>query len=443
MTGGQFYFPDENRYRNSRLVVDKIFSGETKSALSSFNYELHFASRVIGLLPALVEKLTFQDARIPALFFSFFSVLNIYLIWRLSLSFGSSEREALLTAFLFSLSATHFYYARHLFPYDLSMTFFFSALLVSIKKTPSKWQNACLCGTLCAIGFLTYNGYWTLAALTLLIHIFYGPPSWRQMLNRSLLSGVSFILPILLVGALSKVFGGNLQNPITYILEKTVGQGDFSEGGRLPFAYLWHAEHGMLFLWMFSFLYCLWEAGTGNRSKQAAIGIIGVIFIYGVFFIFSVGFQKLVVYGRLVRQLVPFCCLLTAHCLARLRIPGKIMTNHLVNILMILIILQAAINFYRPFTLVFPSDFKEIVQKERRVINILFGSGPWVTLYAYHIYPEPQAAFSLTSRPHQVVLRYPHPLEYLPYQYEGHTADQRRKLRSTDINMRLIVFKSE
>ena len=315
--GGQFYFPDENRYLDSRVFVDRVFSGEIAEALAGIDYQLHFGSRVIGLLPAVVEKLTVQHRYIPAFFFGFFSVFNIYLIWRFSLRIGSGERVALLTAFLFSASASNFYYARHILPYDLSMTFSLLGLVAGVKNE-SRWWQSCLCGLLASTGYLVYNGYWTLAALVMLIHIFYGPPSCRQMLNRSLLSGLSFILPILLVGVLSKVFGGNLQNPITYILEKTVGQGNFSEGGRLPFAYLWHAEHGMLFLWIFSFLYCLWGAGNGNRSKQATIGIIGVIFIYGGFFIFSVGFQKLVVYGRLVRQLVPFCCLLTAVCLDRL-----------------------------------------------------------------------------------------------------------------------------
>jgi hypothetical protein len=32
----------------------------------------------------------------------------------------------------------------------------------------------------------------------------------------------------------------------------------------------------------------------------------------------------------------------------------------------------------------------------------------------------------------------PHPLTFLPYQYEGYTPEQRRVLRSTDISMRLI-----
>jgi hypothetical protein len=49
--------------------------------------------------------------------------------------------------------------------------------------------------------------------------------------------------------------------------------------------------------------------------------------------------------------------------------------------------------------------------------------------------PEP---VTLPKR-YRVVREAPHPLQFLPYQYEGYTPAQRSALRATDIRMRLIV----
>ena len=53
-----------------------------------------------------------------------------------------------------------------------------------------------------------------------------------------------------------------------------------------------------------------------------------------------------------------------------------------------------------------------------------------------HLYPRPEP---VTLPPHSVTLAVAeHPLEFLPYQYEGFTPENREVLRSTDIRMRLV-----
>jgi hypothetical protein len=66
------------------------------------------------------------------------------------------------------------------------------------------------------------------------------------------------------------------------------------------------------------------------------------------------------------------------------------------------------------------------------------GSTEYVWAYVQHIYPAPEP---LVLPPgHAVLARAPHPLQFLPYQYEGYTPDERDKLRSTDISMRLVAI---
>jgi hypothetical protein len=101
----------------------------------------------------------------------------------------------------------------------------------------------------------------------------------------------------------------------------------------------------------------------------------------------------------------------------------------LVPVTLALLVAQAAVNFQRPLKQTFP-DHLERQYGPSHLSDLI-----WVNVE--HIYPEPRQ----TLIPDQVVLVHqaPHPLEFLPYQYEGFTPAQRRVLRSTDIRMRLFA----
>jgi hypothetical protein len=60
-----------------------------------------------------------------------------------------------------------------------------------------------------------------------------------------------------------------------------------------------------------------------------------------------------------------------------------------------------------------------------------------VAINAKRLYPGPDA---VTLPLHYTVLRRaPHPLQFLPYQYEGYPPSQRSALRSADIEMKLLL----
>ena len=65
------------------------------------------------------------------------------------------------------------------------------------------------------------------------------------------------------------------------------------------------------------------------------------------------------------------------------------------------------------------------------------GSAAVLTLNAKHLYPGPEPV-RLPPR-YTVIKSTPHPLQFLPYQYEGYRPEQRAALRAADISMRLII----
>jgi hypothetical protein len=431
--GGAFYWSDETRYQVSRSAVNFIFSDDIKGALNTLSSPDHLLFKVIGIIPATFEKVFSTNPKIPALFFSLFSVLNLWVIWKISLSLGAEEAEALLTVFLLALASSFFYYSRHLLPYDNSMTFGLLALLIAVRR-PAKARDSLLCGLLSMACFLTYTGYWTIAAFAMIMHVIWPRPGVFELISRAWRTGFGFFVPLFVLFMSSALFGGDLFHQFINF-SHTVTQGSFSEGGTLPIEYLWHTEHLLLPLWIVAFIFSLWDVIRRTHTRRLTVGVAGVLFIHGFLFLTSVGLHKFVVYGRLSRQLVPFFCLISGCQLQRLR-EANAFARRTFPLLCVMMVLMAAFNFYIPMKQEFPSDFIQRARKTAETLRLKKAS----ILFATHIYPVPK---NIYLPPHKMILRARHPLQFFPYQYEGYTPEQRTALRSIDISMRLVIPEEE
>lgn len=426
--GGQYFWPDENRFEVSRAAAEALWSWNLVGFMKALHSADHFLFKVIGVVPATIQIIFQPSPKIPAIFFSLFSVANLWLGWGIVRRTGGSERAAILAISLLALCSTFFYYSRHLLPYDTAMAFGLLSIFVGLHK-PLRSVDSILCGLFSAFCFLTYNGYWLLSVLAILVHILQPPYTLAKITKRGLISGISSAVPIASLLAISAAAGGHLLSQAINF-SNTVTQGVYSEGWILPISFFWHAEHLFIFLWAAALLFGLWECGAGGRHKSVIFAMSAIIFIYGALVIFSVLFEKFVVMGRLARQLVPFCSILTALFIDRLwssASSGKVWGVFI----LILALFQAILNFREPFSQIFPAEFQQLAEEAMVPIE----RGKYKVSNAYFIYPEPMSVTD-TGR---IILQRRHPLQFLPYQYEGYTPDQRSKLRSTDISMRLIL----
>lgn len=429
--GGQRYWPDEVRYERSRKAVQAWRHGSGAAAPRALAHPDHFLFGILGLAPAAVELATGPDDRVPALFFSLFSVASIGLLWSIARRLGESERSALVAALLLGASASQLYGSRHLLPYDAAMALGLAALLVASRPGPSPLGSA-LCGLLAAATLLTYNGYWLLAGTALAIHAL-GAPTLRLAARRAAVAGTAFALPIAALTAADAFVGGGAFRRGWTAFARTVTQGDFAEGWRLPFAYLWHAEHLLTLLWAAAFVFAAVRLARGDRSRVFAFGLAGILLIYGGLVVGSVALERFVVYGRQARQLVPFACLLSAAALERLA-GARHRTGALAAAILVAVLAQAAANFRTPLVQVFPREFRRMAEKIPNPTG-----APRLLLYAEHIYPAPAPPPRDAGT---VLLARPHPLQFLPYQYEGYTPRERAALRAADIRMRLVEVRA-
>jgi hypothetical protein len=232
-------------------------------------------------------------------------------------------------------------------------------------------------------------------------------------------------------------------------LAATVTDGYAPEGFSLPWAYLWNAEHGLLLAWIAAALFVIlgrteWNAG---RRQTAVMWVTGATVIYLGLGFTSAVLHVFVVMGRQSRQLVPFLCLAAAAATVEL-LERQRWSSRIVATCTAALVIQAGWNFRQPLQQRFPRDvIAEITSKYGPVDFETSIEGPpltrehveseWVLLNAQHLYhpraPRPPLPASLVE-----VMRFPHPLQFLPYQYEGFEPMERQVLRGNDIAMRLI-----
>jgi hypothetical protein len=161
-------------------------------------------------------------------------------------------------------------------------------------------------------------------------------------------------------------------------------------------------------------------------------GLIGLICVYGALAVLSTGLGVFVVYGRLARQLVPFFCLVTAALLARISMRRPSLAHVLIPAVAAVVVLQAAVNARQVFAQQFPPEF--IANGEQ--VAGRRGASSAASLYTEYTYPPVKLEVPADS---VEAMSARHPLQFIPYQYEGFTPDQRRFLRSTDMRMRIVV----
>ena len=439
MSGGQFYWPDEDRYKQSRDMVEALAGGKTQEAWTRAMALGHPLFKALGMLPATIEWKYGRDPRIPAIFFALFGALNVWLLGHAARRFGAGDWESLAAATLFAASTSFLFYARHLFPYDAAMTFGLLALNAAavpprrsqdfVESGSSRTPAWLLSGVWAACAFLTYFGYWVFGAAACVICVM-GAASWKEGARRAVVVGAGVAVPLLLVALVNASMNGDIVSLLRAFTAQ-VTQGNVAEGWRLPFEYLWHAEHLLLLVWIAAVGWCVasWPSWRSHRAARA--GLIGLVVVYGLLAVLSTGLGTFVVYGRLARQLVPFFCLVSAAVLTRcvLRSP---FTRVITAAAGAAIVLVAAFNARSVFAQQFPPDF--IARGEQAAGRA--GAASAVTLYTEYTYPP----VSLDVPPElQELTSAAHPLQFRPYQYEGFTPEQRQFLRSTDMRMRVLV----
>jgi hypothetical protein len=497
--GGARYFVDETRYVISMRGLLALGSGNVGNGLELLMLgHAHQLFPMVALIPAAIHAAAviligwpLLDYRIASALFSLFSVALIALIYALARRACADETEALFAAALGALANSLFYFSRHLMPYDASLALGLSAFLLAMKKEASL-RTSLLAGVLSGLCVLVYNGYYTVAALAAIAHAFGGWPDARRVVNRCFWFACGAFLPICILLGVGVTRDIHLVESMRRF-SGTINQGEYSEGWTLPFAYFWHAEHSVAIVWA---LACLAAVALVYRrtpgAQRAALWLAAALAVYVTLAIASTGLHAFVVYGRSVRPMVPFLCLVTAFVLRTLHRQGRF--GQIVTASVFSAVAAAAcLNFATPLALTFPQQVSATVRRQygaiqeqsscstvdhyrlwyiesdipvdrildrlpsplRRIVypNLrklkkelaeTVANARSVDTVSRYVLLNAETPFfehpmSCGAAPEgRVLRRWAHPSKYAPYQYEGATPEVRAWFRALDYQMMLV-----
>ena len=438
--GGQYYISDETRYEVSRNVARFLLQGQFEEALRQFTFSPeHLGFKVIGVIPALMEHIVGTSLVLPAIFFSLFSVLNLYLIFLLSQRVHASSNESLYAILAASSCLSLLYYSRHLFPYDMAMSFGLLALYVVLARTQTV-KTSLACGGLSFLCFITYNGYWSLAGFVMLVNILINSEKITEVLQKTIFTSVGFITPFALLVIAMLRSGTNIISAYR-LFAASITQGSFEEGWSLPFEYFWHTEHTVILI--LGALSITAIISQYNHPRQdTKLWLAGILFIYLCLFISSDILRYFVVYGRLARQMILFLSLLSAQGLAQ--IENRLVSGRQISIAVFTIIfIQAIWNYTYSYNLSYPREF--VAEAQARFPTFEFSSkrlafgapvicqnnGYIMESAKYYVTPPE----SIPQVQGQLVLSAPHPENFLPYQYDGDPPAIRQVFRIQKLRM--------
>ncbi|HJX64955.1 MAG TPA: hypothetical protein VJ860_13515 [Polyangia bacterium] len=446
LRGGQGFWPDEVRYTDVVAELSKWEAGHRREALQLLIGSAdHLGFKVLMLAPAWLQTQLKAGIWFPSAIISLFSVANIFWIWRIARGMGADQREAFWAAATMACSNTMFYWTRHLVPYDVSLFWVLACASIALRPAPRVWDSL-LAGCLGFLAAITYNGYWASVACVLTAHVLHAwPDTWavakRAGLGLLALSG-SFLLLLLV----ARYLGISLLHAYSGFAAM-ITQGDFNEGYLVFFDYLWRAERFMALIWLGSLLTFCWlvRSCPMEGRRRGLTWATMVVALVAILIVGSNVLGKFVVYGRLARQVAPFCALLVGWTAARLFGPGG--SRRRMELAALIVIFAAgAWSMGTPLRMEFPVAFhkrasvamtayqeQHVAAEPTAVANAKFRF-----LCNNFIWPYP--AEGPLPRNYLVLLASPHPFSWRPYLYEGFNRAQRNKMEATDISMRLVLL---
>jgi hypothetical protein len=293
------------------------------------------------------------------------------------------------------------------------------------------WESIAT-GVLGFLCFFTYNGYWSLAALAFLIHIFTPFELNSRLFLKSVYTGLGFFTSFVVLLWISTLFGHDLWKDYL-AFSRMITNGTFSEGASIPFRYLWASEHLILIVWLVLLSFAV-TILFKSQPKRLLVGLTGIVFIYLCLSVSSVVLHKFVVYGRLARQLVPFLALTGAYSLGSIEMDRRLGKVSLALVLCTLVF-QASLNFWKPLHLTYPEEFIREVQESfpdfRPPKNITYfyspnvtEVGPYKAYFVQFVYPLPTEEIPIEG---ETLMSAENPLSsFPPFWYdEGYSTQER------------------
>lgn len=468
--GGQFFIIDELRYNSGHHILSFIKNLDLYSLLvylennSAHIFFTLFCSicefiRYISVyfwlspgLPAYELNNSYIGIKVSAFILSLFSIVNILILLCIIKKITKNIKDIYTVFILFALSTTNLYFSRHLVPYDISITFaLLSFYFLNAEKYSSK--TIFLCGLFSSISTLLYFGYWYLSATTWICFLLKGYKN-KSIVRYTSICGIAGLFPIIFLYVLELAYNIPLMNSIMsfFVATKNFQMGDLSNGFFTFFEYFWYSEN-VLFILIFScYIYSIFKIvkkRNFNLEKENIVIVYTTILLLFLF-IFSQLLDLMVIYGRTVKPLVPFLCLIASSPL--LQLLNLFKRKLLVYKIIISMFAICTYNHYKVLKLSFLKEFEKDVNtmgvKNFERISSINNSNSkpsnnnsnsdFIVVNTEWIIPPFNNPVLLPIPEGKILLNKDSPYNYKPYQFLGLNRKERNVINSIKPRMLLI-----
>ena len=487
---GFLAFPDENRYRETGVLLKNVSQGNITTAVASvFETQGRPGDALLKLIPmvAQVASAHFFDREIyesdnawPLFVYNYLIYIFLLIIhYRFSNLFLSSRRYSLLSVLVFSSLLISYISLRHADPYDASLLllyFVFYKMMRDSKLERISNFKLLYLGFLAFFGYLCYPGY---ILLFFSIPIVYFLRDWQYENVQKRIKNLFFYslgssICLLFFEILSRLVGQSFVKS-SMALSTTITQGSFEECFSFFAKYLIEVEQFMGFLLLIGLLLFV-GIGIFEYRKTKKIPPINCIFIvlFVLYFAYAaLGFwgHKVVFYARLVKQFIPFVVIILIVVLQKVVLfykPNKRNKQFCFAAFLIVVSIQFVLVFVPYQRVVYPKDVAwKIFNKYHfcSYTNYFEYSKSWsevpnlaimkhkkppktnkkiLFVNVCSLYPfddlQYYKAFQLPKN-YKLLVSHPSSLNFKAYQFEGYNIKARKNLDSVGLKCMVLIEK--
>jgi hypothetical protein len=338
---GITHFADEVRYFNSIEAVKEFAQGNFKRGITLLNStQGRPGDAFIRLLPAIVQAVMYKalgintvtpQSLVVAVWMNWIVlIINTVLFYKVAVRFHSISIAQVATVVYVTLINSNIY-LRHILPYDIAIGLFLWALLLVLREqasyTPVRRSVYVKAGVLSGLCFAVYPGYFLAPLIVGVMAIDIPIKRFKAELARLFASGLLFVLGfggVLLLFELIATGGSSSYLMSSRELSTTINQGDFSAGFSFAPEYLLVVEKlmGWVLLGLLPVAATLLTRSTTLLSNHAVtprvqLEKLAILLGFGWFSYASLAYfgHSLVFYGRTLHLFIPLLVLVCAHVL--------------------------------------------------------------------------------------------------------------------------------
>jgi hypothetical protein len=383
MGSGFFAFHDEFRYLEAGKALQNLTDFEFQSSAKSlFSATGRPGEVLVKTLPTALQVASakilglevYEPSNSLPLFAFNFVIYGFILLFLYKLSFSllKNRNLSLLSLLIYSSLTNSHIYLRHALPYDTSLLLFLIILhriVVHTEEERSDFLPIFYLGFLGFFSYLVYPGYILLYLTTASLLFFYKIDA-NNYKAKSLMITSYFLGSVTCLTAFEALsrFAGTSYLRTALRISSKITEGAFNETLVFMLKYLTQVESAMGFLLILGILLTtivVTKRFAARQYRSHELPILLFLSLTSLYLAYAGSgyfFQKVVLYGRLLHQFVPFLCIYFVYAIhSMLRSPA--LKNATILTASLIAVVNYAVSLAEYLTYTYPRDIaSELIQ---------------------------------------------------------------------------------